>query len=319
MRAVEFRDKLAFRTDYPEPRPQPGEALVRVLRAGICRTDLEITRGYMGFAGVLGHEFVGRVVSGPPRWQEKRVVAEINCVCGRCDMCASGLRNHCRQRTVLGIDGRDGVFADFVAVPVINLHEVPDGVPDEAAVFVEPLAAAFQLVRQIRFEATHRVVVLGDGRLGQLVARVLRPRCPSLVLVGRHPEKLELAERAHVQTVLAADFVARSDADVVVDATGTPEGFSLACRTVRPRGTIALKSTFAARAGQALDLSPLVVHEVTIVGSRCGPFPDALTALARGTVDVTHLVSRRLPLERAEEAMALAGGRSIMKVVLDVG
>lgn len=316
MRAVEFTDKVVFRTDYPAPRAGAGEAIVQVILAGICRTDIEITRGYMGFHGVMGHEFVGRVLQGPPRWKDKRVVAEINCVCGQCDMCTSGLSNHCRNRTVLGIAGRDGAFADRLSVPVRNLHEVPSSVTDEEAALVEPLAAAFQLVRQIRFDAGQKVVVLGDGRLGQMVSRVLVGRCPSLVLVGKHPEKLELAERVHVQTALVKDFLARHEADIVVDATGTVDGFELACRTVRPRGILALKSTYAG--SQPVNLAPLVIDEITLIGSRCGPFPDALAALARGEVDLGNLISCHMPLERAPEALELAASGKAMKVLLDV-
>ncbi|MFW6146225.1 MAG: MDR/zinc-dependent alcohol dehydrogenase-like family protein [Planctomycetota bacterium] len=316
MQAVTFTDRLEVRTDYPEPVAAAGEVVVDVLTAGICSTDLEILRGYMGFTGVLGHEFVGRVADGPPAWAGKRVVAEINCVCGRCDMCTGGLAGHCRRRTVLGIDGRDGAFAEKVAVPVRNLHEVPQVVSDDEAVFAEPLAAALQLTRQIRFDIAQTVVVLGDGRLGQLVARVLRHTCPTLTLVGRHPAKLELAERQHIQTSLADDFVPRQAADVVIDATGTADGLALAMRTVRPRGTIALKSTVAG--GASIDLSSLVINEVTVVGSRCGPLPDALTALASGDVDVTNLISRRFPLAAAAEAMGVAGRGDVVKVLLDV-
>ncbi len=316
MRALEFNTRPIFRSDYPEPAAGPGEAVVAVRRAGICRTDIEITRGYMDFHGVLGHEFVGIVQAGPREWKGKRVVAEINCVCGQCDLCTGGLRNHCRHRTVLGIQGRDGAFADRLAVPVRNLHEVPAGVSDDQAVFVEPLAAAFEVTSQVHVDAGHRAVVLGDGRLGQLVARVLQGRCGQLVLVGRHEAKLELAERVGIQTALEADFLARGDADVVVDATGSAEGFRLAGRAVRPRGTIVLKSTFAG--DQPLNLANLVIDEVTVVGSRCGPFGEALRALARGEVDVTNLIGRHLPLERAEEALALAAGGDVIKVVLDV-
>jgi len=316
MRAVEYTDQLVFRTDYPEPTASRDEAVVEVIVAGICSTDLEILTGYMGFRGVLGHEFVGRVVDGPAKWVGKRVVAEINCVCGRCDMCTGGLHNHCRERTVLGIDGRDGAFADRVAVPVRNLHEAPEALSDDEAVFAEPLAAALQLTRQIRFDISQTVVVLGDGRLGQLVARALRRTCPALTLVGRHAEKLELAERRHIQTALADEFVPRKNADVVVDATGSADGLRLAMRTVRPRGTIALKSTYAG--SEPVNLAPVVVDEVTIVGSRCGPFPDALAALASGDVDVTNLISRRAPLEQAAEAMELAGRPDVVKVLLDV-
>ena len=316
MRAVEFTDKVVFRSDYPDPRPRRDEAVVDVIRAGVCRTDVEIVRGYMDFHGVLGHEFVGRVTAGPARWLGKRVVAEINCVCGRCDMCTGGLRNHCRSRTVLGILGRDGVFADKVAVPVRNLHEVPGGVGDDEAAMVEPLAAACQLARQIPFNPGQNVVILGDGRLGQLAARVLHGRCPSLLLVGKHPEKLELADRVHIQTALVDRFVPRGEADVVVEATGSADGLELACRTVRPRGTIALKSTFAGR--EPVNLASLVVDEVTLIGSRCGPFPDALDVLARGEVDVGNLISRHVPLEQAGEALELAAQPDVIKVLLDV-
>ena len=316
MRAVQFHDRIILHRDWPEPKATAEEAVVRVIRAGICRTDLEIVKGYMSFHGILGHEFVGRVCQGPARWMGKRVVAEINCVCGRCDMCAGGLRNHCRNRTVLGIAGRDGAFADLVLVPVRNLHAVPDGVGDDEATLVEPLAAAFQLVHQIRFDHMQRVVVLGDGRLGQLVSRVLQRICPQLVLVGKHPEKLALADRLHIQTAHVDRFIPRQEADVVVEATGAAEGLELACRTVRPRGTIALKSTYAGR--QAVALAPVVVDEITIVGSRCGPFGDALDALARGEVNVANLIGRRLPLEKAEEAFELARRPDVVKVMFDV-
>jgi len=275
MLALIFDGQVRVRSDYPAPKPARGEALIAVRAAGICRTDLEIVKGYMKYTGVMGHEFVGTVVEGPRRWKHKRVVAEINCVCGRCDMCTSGLSNHCRERTVVGIDGRDGVFAEYVALPTANLHEVPEGVGDLDAVFVEPLAAACQVVRQVKIGPSENVVVLGDGRLGQLVVRVLKShagelratagkerqhrRDGSLLLVGKHPSKLEAAEKQGVQTTQVDEFVPRGRADLVIDATGRPEGLELALRTVRPRGTIVLKSTFAA--GAQLDLAPLVIDD----------------------------------------------------------
>jgi threonine dehydrogenase-like Zn-dependent dehydrogenase len=316
MLALVFDGGAALRTRYPRPRPAAGEALVRVHMAGVCSTDLEILDGYMGFRGVMGHEFVGTVVEGPKRWKAKRVVSEINCVCGRCDMCKSGLADHCRKRTVLGIDGRDGVFAQYVAVPQRNLHEVPAGIDDAEAVLVEPLAAAFQLVRQVKLDPSDKVVVLGDGRLGQLIARVLRLRLNRTVMVGKHAAKLDAAEKQGIQTRLLEDFAARSDADVVVDATGRPGGLELAMRTVRPRGTIVLKSTTAA--GGNVNLSPVVINEVTIVGSRCGPFPDALRALARRHVDVSALISRRFPLREGLAALEAAGRQDVIKVLIDV-
>jgi len=316
MLALVFDGKPILRTDYPAPKAARDEALVAVRMAGICATDLEILKGYMGFRGVMGHEFVGRVVDGPGNWKDKRVVAEINCVCGRCDLCRRGLSDHCRRRTVLGIAGRDGVFAEMVALPAANLHEVPDALSDEQAVFVEPLAAAWQIVRQIKFSPSDDVVVLGDGRLGQLIVRVLKPLPRRCVMVGRHPAKLEAAEKQGIETVLADDFVPAGKADVVIDATGSASGFELAMRAVRPRGVIVLKSTFAAAAG--LSLAPLVVNEVTVIGSRCGPFGDAIRSLAAGEVDVSALISKVFPLRQALAALEAAGSGDNLKVLIDV-
>lgn len=316
MLALCFDGEVKLRTKHPKPSPSRSEVLVEVRKAGICATDLEVAKGYMGFRGVMGHEFVGTVVAGSRRWKHRRVVAEINCVCGRCDMCRSGLANHCRTRTVLGIDGRDGCFAEFITVPVRNLHEVPDGISDDEAVFVEPLAAAYQLVRQVKATPTDEVVVLGDGRLGQLIGRALARRVRRTIMVGHHPAKLEAAEKQGIQTYLEADFVPAASVGLVVDATGAPAGLELAMRTVRPRGTIVLKSTFAAR--QPLDLSPVVLGEVTILGSRCGPFPDAIGALARREVDVSALISAEFPLSGAAAALAAAGRDDNLKVLIDV-
>jgi threonine dehydrogenase-like Zn-dependent dehydrogenase len=316
MLAVEFDGRATVRTDYPRPKPGRDEVLVEVRKAGVCSTDLEVLNGYMSFRGVMGHEFVGTVVSGSRQWKRKRVVAEINCVCGRCDMCRSGLANHCRRRTVIGIDGRDGCFAEFIAVPARNLHEVPDAVRDEEAVFVEPLAAAFQVVRQVPLDAKDKVVVLGDGRLAQLVARVLKARLKRMLLVGKHPAKLEAAEKQGIQALRVEEFVPAADADVVVEATGRPSGLDLAMRTVRPRGKIVLKSTFAEAEG--LNLAPLVIHEITVVGSRCGPFPDALRALASGDVDVSALLSAEFALRDAPAAFDAAARGDHIKVLFDV-
>lgn len=320
MLALVYDGEAALRDDYPRPEVGQGEALVAVRMAGVCSTDLEILKGYMDFRGVMGHEFVGEVVEGPKAWVSKRVVAEINCVCGRCDLCRRGLSNHCRHRSVLGIDARDGVFAEYVAVPVRNLHEVPDAVDDVAAVFAEPLASAYQIVRQIQFDSGENVVVLGDGRLGQLIVRVLKPLLHRVVLVGKHPVRLEAAEKEGIQTADVEQFVACAQAGVVIDATGSPSGFDLAMRTVRPRGTIVLKSTFSAQkaAESTLNLTPLVINEVTVLGSRCGPLPDALRVLAAGEVNVSALVSARLPLRQGIEALSAAGHEDKIKVLIDV-
>ena len=308
--------KAALRRKYADPQVARGEALVAVRLAGVCKTDLEILKGYMGFTGVLGHEFVGLVVEGPAAWKGKRVVGEINCPCGRCGLCRSGLSNHCPNRTVLGIDRHDGAFAEHLVLPAANLHEVPPGVDDACAVFAEPLAAACQVTRQVRISPRDSVVVLGDGRLGQLVARVLKLKTRKLLLVGRHAAKLEAAEKASIQTATEKEFVPARKADVVVDATGSVSGLELAMRTVRPRGTIVLKSTVAGKSG--MNLAPLVVDEITVVGSRCGPFADALKLLASGQVDVTPLRTRTLPLERGLEALEAARSGEAMKVLIEV-
>jgi len=327
MQALVFDGEAKLRTDVAVPRPEAGEVLVAVRVAGVCSTDLEILKGYMDFRGVMGHEFVGEVVGVAAgdrsaklkKWLHKRVVAEINCICGRCEMCRRGLSGHCTDRTVLGIDRRDGAFAEYVTVPAGNLHEVPESVSDDEAVFVEPLAAAFQVIHQVKIRRDAGVVVLGDGRLGQLVARVLKAANRRPLLVGRHAAKLEAAEKQGIQTALAEEFVARAEADFVVDATGSAGGFELAMRTVRPRGTIVLKSTFAAQTPCALgSFAPLVINEITVVGSRCGPFPEAIKALANREVDLAALLSRRFDLAQATTALRAAKDPDNIKVLIDV-
>lgn len=315
MRAILFDGELRLVEDHPNPQPGPDEALVAVRCAGVCSTDLEILAGYMGFAGVLGHELVGDVVAGPAEWLGRRVVAEINAPCGACPTCLAGRGNHCPQRTVVGIHGRDGAFAEQVAVPVGALHAVPPSISDDQAVFVEPLAAALRVVEQAAPGPSERAVVLGDGRLGQLVAQVLASRCP-VQLVGRHDTKLSIAERLGVPIVRQDDFAADGEADLVVDATGSAAGFELAMQAVRPLGRIVLKSTCAE--GKPLNLAPLVVREVTVIGSRCGPFPAALQALARGEVQVEPLISRRYPLREGVAALTAARGEDVVKVLIDV-
>jgi threonine dehydrogenase-like Zn-dependent dehydrogenase len=316
VQALLFDGKLTLRKNQPDPVPAKDEALIRVITAGICSTDLEIIRGYSGFTGVLGHEFVGHVVGGPRAWDGKRVVGEINCVCGRCDLCRGGMSNHCRHRTVLGIAGRNGCFADLVTLPVRNLHEVPATVTDEEAVFVEPLAAAFQIIKQLPIEPRMKVAVVGSGRLGLLVAQVLAQTGCRLTVVGRNEFTLSFCEKKGIQTTPVADLAPRKDHDVVVECTGNPTGLGLAMQIVRPRGTIMLKSTYAA--GSTIDLAPLVVDEVRVQGSRCGPFPEAIAALARRQIDVASMISRTLPLSRGAEALQLAQEPQIIKVLLRV-
>lgn len=318
MRALVFDGELNVVEDYPPPNPGADEVVVDVTLAGICRTDIEITRGYMEFRGVLGHEFVGVVASAGgaagQRWVGRRVVAEINCVCGKCEMCLAGLKTHCLNRTVLGIQGRDGCMADKTAVPAANLHAVPDGVPDEAAVFVEPLAAACQVTQQVRPSKKDRVVLIGDGRLAQLIAQVLHSRGIRPLVVGTNEHKLRRLERFGISCLKAAEARPRKDAHLVIEASGSVDGFRMAMDFARPRGMIVLKSTIAG--GEALNLSPIVVSEITVQGSRCGPFPEALSMLGRGQVDTAGLVTAELPLARGIEAMELAQAPDSLKVLM---
>jgi threonine dehydrogenase-like Zn-dependent dehydrogenase len=316
MRALVFDKSLRFDPRRPDPSTDDGDTLLKVRLAGICATDLEIVKGYMNFRGILGHEFVADVISSPQKdLINQRVVGEINCVCGRCDLCISGLSNHCRNRTVLGILNHDGAFAEYVRLPATNLHVLPKTIDDDAAVFIEPLAAAHQVLKQIKLDGRKWVTVLGDGRLGLLVAQVLRNvDCP-VRMIGKHPEKLALCEKWQIRSRSVSDIVPRHDQDVVVDCTGSAAGFELAMQMVRPRGTIVLKSTVAA--GKALNLSPVVIDEINVVGSRCGPFREAIRSLADKSVDVLSLINRRMKLEQGIEAMELAARPGVLKVLLN--
>jgi threonine dehydrogenase-like Zn-dependent dehydrogenase len=300
--------------DRAEPRADAATAVVRVSSAGICNTDLELVKGYMDFRGVLGHEFVGTVLDGPNDWRGKRVVGEINFGCGACARCRSGLARHCAERRVMGILGADGAFAEQLAVPVANLHAVPDRIDDDAAVFVEPLAAAYEILDQVHTVSGSEAVVLGDGKLGLLVAQVLDQAGARVLAVGRHPEKLSILSRRGIRTV-TDDRWKREPADLVVEATGAADAFARAIEVTRPRGTLVLKSTVAAEA--RLRLAPLVINEITVVGSRCGRFAPALDGLARRAVDVGSLVSGRRPLADAVEAFADAARRGAGKILLD--
>lgn len=305
------QQRLRVRDDVEAPRAA-DEALVRVTCAGICNTDLELVRGYYPFTGVPGHEFVGVVERSPdPAWVGRRVVGEINVSCGACAACAAGRRTHCERRTVLGIKARDGAFAERLSLPVANLHAVPEAVSDEAAVFTEPLAAALEIQEQVRFEPGMRVAVIGDGKLGQLVARTLALTGVELAVVGRHRAKLERLEAAGIRT--AAELPERR-ADVVVECTGNGDGLALALKAVRPRGTVVLKSTY--RGDATLNISAVVVDEISLVGSRCGPFAPALALLAGGRVDVAALVDARYPLGDGLEAFAHAARPGVLKVLL---
>jgi threonine dehydrogenase-like Zn-dependent dehydrogenase len=323
MRALVLDDGVRFRCDYPDPgrpEPPPGEALVRVRQAGVCNTDLELIKGYADFRGVLGHEFVGLVEACPsdPGWMGRRVVGEINAACGTCATCRAGRPTHCPSRTALGIRGRDGAFADFLTLPIENLHAVPLAVSDDQAVFVEPLAAALEITDQIHVRPTERVIVVGEGKLGQLLAQVLALSGCDLTVVGHHEDKLGLLSARSIDTYLAADASPGplAGADLVIEATGTPAGFAAARSMVRPRGKLVLKSTYHDLA--QVDLARVVVDEVQLIGSRCGPFAPALRLLAQGLVSVEPLIQARYPLEQGVMALEKASVRGTLKVLIEM-
>lgn len=315
MRALWLEEqRLSLREALPEPCPRAGEAVVRVRLAGICGTDLELVRGYYPYTGIPGHEFVGEVVQADdPGLVGRRVVGEINAVCGECENCRAGRRSHCERRDVLGIRSRHGAFAEYLALPVQNLHPVPDSVPDEAAVFMEPLAAALQIQTQVAVNPDSRVLLVGAGRLGQLIAQTLALTGCDLQVVARHPQQCRLLAGRGIPTVEAANLAERRF-DLVVDATGSPSGFELALKAVRPRGTLVLKSTY--RGEISVNFSALVVDEISVVGSRCGPFGAALRCLERRLVDPTGLIEAEYPLARGLEAFAAAGQPGALKYLL---
>ena len=288
-------------------------ALIKVHLAGICSTDLQIFKGYMGFKGVPGHEFVGTVSAGPRDMIGQRVVGEINFGCGDCDACRRDLSRHCPNRTVMGILNADGAFAEFVSVPTGNLYLVPESVSDEEAVFTEPLAAAFEILTQVQLNPGDEVLILGDGKLGNLCAQALRLTGAKVTALGKHADKLALIKKAGVRTIQLNDWQARPF-DVVVEATGSASGLDLALSAVRPRGTLILKSTIAG--DHQLSLAPLVIHEINVIGSRCGPFPDALDALAAKQVSVTPLIEKIYSLSDGVEAVAHAAKPGARKILL---
>jgi threonine dehydrogenase-like Zn-dependent dehydrogenase len=307
---------LRLREDVALPAPPPGEALVRVRLAGICNTDLELARGYYPFSGVPGHEFVGTLENAPgaPERVGQRVVGEINASCLECATCRAGRPTHCERRSVLGIAGRDGAFATHLRLPLRNLHEVPESVPDEVAVFAEPTAAALEVQEQRRVLPSDRVVVIGAGKLGQLVAQTLAATGCRLLVLGRSPGPLALLAARGIPTAPLESLEERR-ADLVVECTGHPDGLELARRAVRPRGTVVLKSTYRGKA--EVDLARFVVDEIALVGSRCGPFAPALAHLADGRVDPRALVEARYPLADAVRAFEHAARPGALKVLVD--
>ncbi|HZU68525.1 MAG TPA: alcohol dehydrogenase catalytic domain-containing protein [Ktedonobacteraceae bacterium] len=328
MRALVYHNHtLIFEKNYQLPVLRSGEALIRVLLAGICNTDLEITRGYLDFQGVLGHEFVGvveEVYEAPgASLIGQRVVGEINAACHRsdCFYCRQNMPTHCPNRTTLGIVNRDGAFAEYLQLPLENLHIVPENVSNEEAVFVEPLAANFEILEQVHLKPTDSVIILGDGKMGQLAAQVLALSGCELIMLGKHEEKLALAAKRGIQTRLLANeqevaLENRKRVDVVVECTGSTKGLEMALQLVRPRGTIVLKSTVADQS--SLHLAPIVIDEIRVQGSRCGPFPPALRALSQKLVDVRPLISARYSLDDGLDAFRHAGEKGVLKVLLQM-
>jgi len=318
--------------ERPLPRLRRGWALLRVRLAGICNTDIEILRGYHDFRGTPGHEFVGEVVEvrgvsarERTRWLGRRVVGEINVSCSAygyrpvCIFCRRGLKTHCERRTVLGIVAHDGAFAEYLALPLENLHVVPDSVRDEQAVFIEPLAAACEILDQVNVRRFRAAAVLGDGKLAQLIARVLRVASPRVVMYGKHESKLALARRAGIETRRvrgdAGDRQIKASYALIVEATGSSSGLTLAQHMTEPRGTLVLKSTFHGAA--PVETWPIVVKEITVIGSRCGPFTKAIALLRSGKIDPKPLIARTFPLRKVPEAMRFAQRRGVMKVLLE--
>jgi len=316
MLAVHIENGCVTVRELPIPARPPGYALLRLICAGICNTDIELLRGYYDFRGTPGHEFVAEVIeTDDARLAGRRVVGEINLACGDCEWCHRGLGRHCPRRTVLGIAGHPGAFSEFFTLPERNLHIVPDAIPVECAVFTEPLAAACEILDQVKIPRAAPVAVLGDGKLGLLIAQVLVAHGAAVHVFGRHPAKLEIARAAGATVKLAGDELSQAAFDWVVEATGSAEGFDCAARMVRPRGTVILKSTV--HSPLSIDTAPLVVNEITLVGSRCGRFDPALWLLRKGRVNVGNMIAARFPLAEAPRAFERAAGKGCLKVLLD--
>jgi threonine dehydrogenase-like Zn-dependent dehydrogenase len=313
MQALVWDGTVAHVVEQPRPEPSADTVVVRVTTAGVCNTDLELVKGYMDFRGVLGHEFAGVVEDGPAAWRDQRVVGEINFGCGHCAWCARGLRRHCPGRRVMGILGADGAFAEHVAVPTANLHAIPAPVPDEEAVFSEPLAAAFEILEQVHMQPGTPTLVLGDGKLGLLVAQVLHQAGADVLAVGKHDDKLAVLRSRGIKTATSGTWDRRS-ASLVIEATGSAPGFTTAMAATSPRGTLVLKSTVAEMS--AVNLAPLVINEITVVGSRCGPFPPALHALETRSIDVRSLISKRFALRDGVKALRYAAAPGVLKVLI---
>lgn len=318
MKALYYDGELKLSTNEPKPIPHKDEALIKVLMAGICNTDIEITKGYKGFQGILGHEFVGIVEEINDQNQSllgKRVVGDINCACGKedCEFCQKGFGRHCPNRTTLGIFGRNGCMAEYIILPIVNLLEVPDSISNEIATLTEPLAAGFEILEQIPFSPDQEVLIVGDGKLGILINHALSTTGAKITHIGKHADKLKLVEGNGCQTILLKDMP-WIQFDIVVEATGSMSGFQFSIQHTKPRGTLVLKSTIAA--DQKIDLAPIVVNEITIVGSRCGLFKPALDYLKTG-VDLSSIIQAVYPIDKGLEAFKVAKTKGSLKVMID--
>lgn len=317
MKAVVFDETLKLVDNFEKPSPKPGEALIKVTLAGVCNTDYEITKGYMGYKGILGHEFVGVVVEindNDESLLNKRVVGEINCACGNCEWCHQGLERHCFNRQTLGIWQKDGCFAEYLAMPLDTLLEVPENVTDEQAVFVEPLAAGLEILEQLHIQPIQRVVILGDGKLGLTTALALNASNIDVLLVGKHQNKLDIAKKQGVSVKLLSEFEIKKEYDFVVEATGSISGFEMALNLTKPRGTLVLKSTVAA--SKEFNLAPIVIDEIRVQGSRCGRFAPALRLLKSEKVDFSPLVSGVYSIDDAIEAFEKNKEKDTLKVLI---
>lgn len=321
MRALVFNNKLELKQNFEKPTPKENEALIKVKLVGICNTDYEITKGYMGYNGILGHEFVGVVeeINGEDKSMlGKRVVGEINLGCKNCDYCAKGLERHCPNRQTLGIFNKDGCFADYVTLPLSNLLEVNEKINDETAVFVEPLAAALEILEQLHIKPYEKVCVLGDGKLGLITALALNASNVDVTLVGKHQNKLDIAKEQNVKTMLLENLKQDDNKsfDVVVEATGRVSGFETSLSLVKPRGVLVLKSTIAT--GKELNLAPIVIDEITVLGSRCGQFAPALRLMEKNVIDFSKLVSAKLSFDDAVLGFEKNKEKNTIKILLEM-
>ncbi|MBQ7127182.1 alcohol dehydrogenase catalytic domain-containing protein [bacterium] len=324
MRAIVFDKELKFDNNYPKPLPNKGEALIKVTLAGICNTDYEITKGYMGYSGILGHEFTGIVEDvnsdneEDKKWIGKRVVAEISWGCNEpnCEWCAKKNYRHCPERHTIGIWKKDGAMADYITLPTNILFEIPQNVSDEQAVFVEPLAAACEITEQLHIEPTSKVLVLGDGKLGLTTALALNAMNHDVILVGKHQNKLDIAQAQGVETKLLDSLSLNEKYDIVVEATGTASGFETSMNAVKPRGVLVLKSTVAT--GKELNLAPIVINEITVLGSRCGQFGPALRLLEKEKIDFSPFISGIYNIEEAIEAFEANKLKENLKILIKI-